>query len=59
MVRAMKSMTEPSLLLRVYGPTRSTHNVLHGVVITVFGREMPVPEFPFLIDLACLTRLRY
>jgi hypothetical protein len=29
MVRTMKSMTVPSLPLRVYGPTRSTHNVLH------------------------------
>ena len=37
MVRAMKSMSEPSLPLRVYGPTRSTHSVLHGVVMTDLG----------------------
>jgi hypothetical protein len=37
MVRAMKSMTEPSLPLSVYGPTRSTHSVLQGVVIMVLG----------------------
>ncbi len=37
-VRTMKSMTvHPSLLLRVYGPTRSTHNALHGITIMGLG----------------------
>ena len=49
MVRAMKSMTEPSLPLRVYGPTRSTHNVLHGVVIMVLGGRCPYLSFRFLL----------
>ena len=49
MVRAMKSMTEPSLPLRVYGPTRSTHNVLHGVVITVLGGRCLYFSFRFLL----------
>ncbi len=49
MVRAMKSMTEPSLPLRVYGPTRSTHSVLHGVVITVVGSRCPYLSFCFLL----------
>jgi hypothetical protein len=48
MVRAMKSMTEPSLPLRVYGPTRSTH-VLQGVVITVLGSKCPYLSFRFLL----------
>ena len=41
MVRAMKSITEPSLPLRVYGPKKSTHIVLHGVVIMVIGGRCP------------------
>ena len=51
MVRAMKSMTEPSLPLRVYGPTRLTHNILHGVVITVLGGRCPYLSFCFLLSL--------
>ncbi len=49
MVRDMKSMTEPSLPLRVYGPTRSTHNILHGVVITVLGSKCPYLSFRFIL----------
>jgi len=49
MVRAMKSMTEPSLPLRVYGPTRSTHKVLHVVVIMVLGGRCPYLSFRFLL----------
>ncbi len=49
-VRAMKSMTEPSLPLRVYyGPTRSTHNCFHGVVITILGLRCPYLSFRFLL----------
>ncbi len=47
MVRAMKTMTEPSLPLRVYGPTRSTHNILHGVIIAVLGGRCPYLSFHF------------
>ena len=49
MVRAKKSMTESSLLLRVYGPTRLTHNVLHGGVITDLGGRWPYLSFRFLL----------
>ncbi len=35
MVSAMKSSAEPSLLLSVYGPIRSTHKTSHGVLITL------------------------
>ncbi len=49
MVRAMKSMTEPSLPLRVYGPMRSTHNVLHGVVIMVLGGKCPYLSFRLVL----------
>jgi hypothetical protein len=41
MVRHMKSILEPSLLLRVYGPTRSTHNASQGVVMTSLGGIRP------------------
>jgi hypothetical protein len=49
MVRAMKSMTEQSLPLRLYGPTRSTHNVVQGVVITVLSGKCPYLSFRFLL----------
>ncbi len=49
MVRAMKSMTQPSLPLRVYGPTRLTHNVLHAVVIMILGGRCPYLSFWFLL----------
>ena len=48
-VRAIESMTEPPLPLRVYGPTRSTHNILHGVVITVLGGRCLYLSFRFLL----------
>ena len=37
MVRAMKSIDEPSLPLRVYGPMRSTHRASQGVLITILA----------------------
>ena len=40
-VRHIKSILEPSLLLRVYGPMRSTHNAPQGVVMTSFGGTCP------------------
>ncbi len=49
MVRAMKSITEPSMPLRVYGPTRLTHSILHGVVITVLGGRCTYLSFRFLL----------
>ena len=36
MVRAMKSIPEPSLPLSVKGPTRLMHNFSNGVLITIF-----------------------
>ncbi len=41
MVSAVKSTAEPSLLLSVYGPTRSTHKVSHGVLITILDGRWP------------------
>ncbi len=35
--RHIKSILHPSLLLRVYGPMRSLHKALQGVVTTSFG----------------------
>ena len=40
-VRHIKSICDPSLLLRVYGPIRSTHNTSHGVMMTVFVGSLP------------------
>ncbi len=37
MVRAMKSICEPSLPLRVYGPMRWTHKASQGIPITDFA----------------------
>jgi hypothetical protein len=37
----MKSFAEPSLPLRVYGPTRLTHSASHGVLITIFDGRWP------------------
>jgi len=41
MVRAMKSIDEPSLPLSVYGPTRSTQRASHGVLITILDGRCP------------------
>jgi hypothetical protein len=41
MVRAMKSIDEPSLPLSVYGPTRLTQRASHGVLITILGGKCP------------------
>ena len=41
MVSAMKSIAEPSLPLRVYGPIRSTHSASHGVLITILEGRWP------------------
>ncbi len=40
-VRHIKSILEPSLPLRVYGPMRSTPNASQGVVMTSFGGTCP------------------
>ena len=40
-VRHIKSILEPSLPLRVYGPMRSTHNASQGVVMTSFCGTCP------------------
>jgi len=41
MVRAMKSIEDPSLPLSVYGPTRSTHKASQGVLITILDGRCP------------------
>jgi len=41
MVRAMKSIEEPSSPLNVYGPTRSTQRASHGVLITILDGRCP------------------
>ncbi len=41
MVSAMKSIAEPSLPLRVYGPIRLTHSASHGVLITILDGRWP------------------
>ncbi len=48
MVRAMKSIDEPSLPLRVYGPMRSTHRASQGVLITIFDGRCPYFSDRFL-----------
>ncbi len=39
MVRAMKSIDEPSLPLSVYGPTRLTHKASYGLIAVLDGRR--------------------
>ncbi len=41
MVRAMKSINEPSIPLSVYRPMRSTQRASHGVLITILGGKCP------------------
>jgi hypothetical protein len=41
MVRAMKSIEDPSLPLSVYGSTRSTHEAFQGVLITSLNGRCP------------------
>ena len=48
MVRAMKSICEPSLPLRVYGPMRLTHKASQRILITVFAGRCPYLSFRFL-----------
>jgi hypothetical protein len=59
MVSAMKSTAEPSLPLRVYGLTRSTHSASHGVLITIFDGRWPYFSVRLFIDLAWLTWFCY
>ena len=51
MVRAMKSIDEPSLPLSVYGPTRLTHKASHGVLITILDGRCPYCRVHFLYEL--------
>ena len=41
MVRAIKSIDEPFLPLRVYGPIRSTHRASQGMHITILDGKCP------------------
>jgi hypothetical protein len=48
MVRAMTSICELSLPLRVYGPTRLTHKHSQGLLMTILGGRCPYLSFPLL-----------
>ncbi len=41
MVRAMRSIADPSMPLSVYGPTRLTHKFSHGALITILDGRWP------------------
>jgi hypothetical protein len=61
MVRQMKAILEPSLPLRVQGPTRLTHNALQEVIMTSLGGTCPYLKLCLLLtwqDLHNLTYLR-
>jgi hypothetical protein len=45
MVRAMKSICNLSLPLRVYGPMMSTHKHSQGLLMTVLGKRCPYLSF--------------
>ncbi len=49
MVSAMKSIAEPSLPLRVYGPIRLTHSASHGVLIMILDGKWPYFSVRFLL----------
>jgi hypothetical protein len=49
MVRAIKSICELSLPLRVHGPMRLTHKYSHGLVMTVLGGRCPCLRFCLLL----------
>ena len=58
MVRAMKSIEDPSLPLRVYGPTRSTHKASQGVLITILDGRCPYFVYVFYsLGKICITLL--
>ena len=48
MVRAIKSIDEPSLPLRVYGPMRSTHRASQGMLSTILDGRCPYFSDRFL-----------
>ena len=48
MVRAIKSICEVSLPLRVYGPIRLTHKHSQGLIMAVFGGRCPYFNFRLL-----------
>ncbi len=48
MVRAKKSIDEPSLPLRVYGPMRSTHRASQGTLSTILDGRCPYFSDRFL-----------
>ena len=48
MVRAMKSIEDPSLPLSVYRSTRLTHKASHGVLITILDGRCPYFRVRFL-----------
>jgi hypothetical protein len=57
----MKSILEPSLPIKVWGPMRATHNAFQGVVMTSFGGRCPYFWLCLLLtwkDWQVLTYLR-
>jgi hypothetical protein len=59
MVRHMKSILEPSLPLRVWGPTRSTDYALQGVAVTSLGGTCPYLKLSLLFTWQDLQDLMY
>ena len=59
MVRHMKSISDPSLPLRVYGPTKPTHKYSLGLSITYFVGSFPYLRFLSLLTLQDLQVLTY
>ena len=55
-VRHIKSISVPSLPLRVYSPIRSTHKASHGFEMTnLLCREFPLLMLVSFVDLTCMT----
>ncbi len=56
MVRAIKSIDEPSLPLRVYGPNRSAHRASQGVHITIQMEDVHILVIAsYLFGKSCMT----
>ena len=54
MVRAMKSIDEPSLSSSVYGPTRSTQRASHEVLITILDGRCPYFCVRYSLGKSCM-----
>ncbi len=58
MVRVIKSIDDPSVPLRVYGPMRSTHRASEGMLSTILDGRCPYFSDPsYLFGKSCMTLL--